>query len=736
MSGFGKKEKSLKKIPIKKILSIALELHSKGNINEAKKYYEFFINKGYSNASVLNNLALIYYKKNQTNKAILLLKQSIKDFPNNIDSYSNLATILKNLDNLKEAELLARKAIKINPNFANAYANLGAILGDLGKYIEAENSIRKAILLNQDFADAHYNLANILLKMNKSELAEKSIRQAIKINPNSPDYYWSLGNILTLREDIKGAFNSYYIAININPKINICFSFVNRLFKNYNLDSVNKTDLYNILLLLFKKEGIPHIDLFNSFNSLYREKIKDLIESEDDSRKYKLSLDILNDPLVKIALRRVIFKDLNWELFLTYIRNNLIKTIIDNNSKKIILELETLVSLSNQCFLNEYIFFFEETEKKYAEQILIQLKNEELDELKVAILSCYYPLKNFIEELPFLKKYKSKSNLFEKLLQEQFIEPKLETEISKTISNIGLIKDKISIKVMKQYEDNPYPRWNYGFSFTDKKYSIIESINNDISPNSIKLDSKSTIEKPRILIAGCGTGQQVLQAQRYKNAEITAIDLSKSSLSYAQRKLNELRVNNVKIIQMDLQDVCLLNKKFDIIECSGVLHHMRNPEDGLKSLINVLKNDGFIKLGLYSELARKNIKEVREYIKTKNFEINYENIIDFRHRIISGELKNFSSLFLSSDFYSVSSCRDLVFHTQEHRYYINQFKRLLDDNQLNFHGFILPQRIKSIYKNYFSKDTSQTNLNNWANFEEKYPMTFQGMYQFWVSKFK
>ena len=53
------------------------------------------------------------------------------------------------------------------------------------------------------------------------------------------------------------------------------------------------------------------------------------------------------------------------------------------------------------------------------------------------------------------------------------------------------------------------------------------------------------IEKPSILIAGCGTGQQILQAQRYKNAEITAIDLSTSSLCYAKRKLNELLVTQI-----------------------------------------------------------------------------------------------------------------------------------------------------------------------------------------------
>ena len=56
---------------------------------------------------------------------------------------------------------------------------------------------------------------------------------------------------------------------------------------------------------------------------------------------------------------------------------------------------------------------------------------------------------------------------------------------------------------------------------------------------------------------------------------------------------------------MDILEVTLLETKFDIIESSGVLHHMNDPSQGLKALVGVLKNNGFLKLGLYSELARK-----------------------------------------------------------------------------------------------------------------------------------
>ncbi len=210
--------------------------------------------------------------------------------------------------------------------------------------------------------------------------------------------------------------------------------------------------------------------------------------------------------------------------------------------------------------------------------------------------------------------------------------------------------------------------------------------------------------------------------------------LNVSSLSYAQRKINELGIYNVELIQMDILEVSLLKEKFDVIECGGVLHHMNNPSQGLKSLLGVLKNNGFLKLGLYSELARKDIVEARNYIANKKLQANEDNIREFRETIFSGETPELNSLTKSTDFYTLSSCRDLCFHAQEHRFNINQLQETLKSNKLKFLGFLLQQPVKSLYKRYFPEDQTQTNLQNWAKFEEKYPNTFAGMYQFWVCK--
>ena len=395
-------------------------------------------------------------------------------------------------------------------------------------------------------------------------------------------------------------------------------------------------------------------------------------------------------------------------------------------------ELQFIIALAGQCFLNEYVYSMTEQENITVNTIINSCRNGDINETNIAILACYIPLYKLLDRIPSLKSiYASKDN-FKELIKLQVSDPLNEFELSRKIKKIGLINDNISQKVKSQYEKNPYPRWKYADPSKEVKISYIETINAEISPNSINSNLES--HQLKILIAGCGTGNQILQAQRYNNAEITGIDLSSSSLAYAQRKVNQLGINNVELFQMDILEVKLLEKYYDIIECGGVLHHMADPKKGLNALLSVLQKEGFLKLGLYSELARTDIVKAREYIATNNLLPNDEGIKAFREDVFSNKVQKIKDLKNLGDFYTTSECRDLCFHAQEHRFTINQLEETLYSNDLQFLGFLLPQPIKSLYKNYFPEDQTQTNLQNWARFEEKNPYTFIAMYQFWVSK--
>ena len=85
---------------------------------------------------------------------------------------------------------------------------------------------------------------------------------------------------------------------------------------------------------------------------------------------------------------------------------------------------------------------------------------------------------------------------------------------------------------------------------------------------------------------------------------------------------------------MDILDLPKLNEEFDLIECTGVLHHMKDPSEGLQSLLKILATDGMLKLGFYSELARQDIVEARKIIKSESFEASNEGIRLFRLSLI------------------------------------------------------------------------------------------------------
>ena len=176
-----------------------------------------------------------------------------------------------------------------------------------------------------------------------------------------------------------------------------------------------------------------------------------------------------------------------------------------------------------------------------------------------------------------------------------------------------------------------------------------------------------------MLIAGCGTGLQALKAARYfQNVNVTAIDISATSLAFAEKQAEKLKIKNVRFISLDLTKVEQLDEQFDIIECSGVLHHLPKPEVGLKALTNCLKPYGFIKLGLYSETARLKINQLKQDIIGSFTNADEEQIRKLRWLIMTDDnlKEEYSKLLSSPDFYHMSCCADLLFNPLDHLYNI------------------------------------------------------------------
>jgi SAM-dependent methyltransferase len=208
-----------------------------------------------------------------------------------------------------------------------------------------------------------------------------------------------------------------------------------------------------------------------------------------------------------------------------------------------------------------------------------------------------------------------------------------------------------------------------------------------------------------------------------------------NSISYAKRKTQELGISNIEYAQADILHLGNIARTFDIIAADGVLHHLADPFRGWQTLLSRLRPGGFMKLGFYSQLARRHVVKVRELIAARGYASTADAIRRFRQELAeedaSAELQWLSK---TSDFYSTSECRDLLFHAQEHRLTLDQIASFLSESGLHFIGFELDPGGLQQYRARFTGDPSGINLSNWARFEADNPDTFSAMYQFWIQK--
>ena len=719
--------------------NLGIIFNTLGKNQKAKECYEkaIAINPNYADA--YNNLGVICKDLGENEKAKDCYETAIKINPNYAHAHNNLGIIFKILNDYQKAKSCHEKAIEINPNYANAHHSLGIIFNTLQDNKKAKKCFEKAIEINPNHSQTHNHLGNIYTELGKYEKAKECFEKAIKINPNYAHAHNNLGIILIELNDYQKAKDCFEKVIEIDPNneksINLLQELLSKHIFNYELsDDINKYK--DLFIFLFKNNNIDHKSIsFKAKRLLLNDNEQNQLEEVINSGTLldnEISQNLIKEELFLLMIQKTIIPDEFLEKLLTRIRCEILFNLEISSKHNLNEYFDFIISLAEQCWLNEYVYIESEKEIVLANKLKNKIeKNEDINELEVAILCCYMPLKNSKDITEKLLVYKSTNILFNDLISVQIKEPLKEKELAKSITPFGVIDNIVSKEVRQQYEENPYPRWKFTNKMSPSNF--FKWFNPEIRPNKINYSEK--FNNPNVLIAGCGTGSHPITATRYENANILAIDLSLSSLAYAKRKTMELDLKNIEYLQADILKLNKLNKKFDIIESSGTLHHMIDPIAGLKVLVDLLEPHGCLKLGLYSELARQHLNKAQELIKTKNLKNTNENIKNFRQDIIK---KKVSPLIQkathSGDFYYTSGARDMLFHTQEHLFTIPKISKILKDFNLEFLGFLLDDHIKKEFSKNFPIDKKNTSLDNWQQFEINNPDTFISMYQFWVRK--
>ncbi len=118
-----------------------------------------------------------------------------------------------------------------------------------------------------------------------------------------------------------------------------------------------------------------------------------------------------------------------------------------------------------------------------------------------------------------------------------------------------------------------------------------------------------------ILVAGCGTSQAARYAIRCPNARITGIDFSETSLRKTEELKRKHNLTNLHLRQLPVERAGELGVSFDQIICTGVLHHLVEPDAGLSALRGALKPDGAMHLMVYAPYGRAGIYMVQDFCR-------------------------------------------------------------------------------------------------------------------------
>jgi SAM-dependent methyltransferase len=229
----------------------------------------------------------------------------------------------------------------------------------------------------------------------------------------------------------------------------------------------------------------------------------------------------------------------------------------------------------------------------------------------------------------------------------------------------------------------------------------------------------------RALVAGGGTGDAAifLAAQlRETGAEVVCLDLSDASLAIARRRaaLRGLE-QRVRWIQGSILDVASLGLgRFDYISCLGVLHHLADPDAGLRALVDVLAEDGAIGLMVYGRYGRLDIYAMQDLMRLVNrgepdLSVQVANLkaalrgLSPANLLLRGRSREQVEALLANE----ASMVDTFLHAQDRAYTVPELYRFVEGAKLsvvNFTNFGRVLRLEYEPDVYLADDTLKARL--------------------------
>ena len=175
-------------------------------------------------------------------------------------------------------------------------------------------------------------------------------------------------------------------------------------------------------------------------------------------------------------------------------------------------------------------------------------------------------------------------------------------------------------QVRSQYEAMPYPPCD---PQDDHKRLVLTWLEDLPMINHYCFAGRQSFANGfRALVAGGGTGDATIflaEQLRHTDAQIVHLDMSQASIAIAQERAKIRGLTNISWIHESLLNLPKLGlAKFHYINCSGVLHHLADPDEGFKALKSVLADDGAIGLMLYATTGRTGVYQMQALMRLVN----------------------------------------------------------------------------------------------------------------------
>jgi len=523
------------------------------------------------------------------------------------------------------------------------------------------------------------------------------------------------GQAALARGEVKQALNSFIVALLAAPTDPPCRRAV--------FETLNLIDGYKlpeaVIALLSAAADDPAIDPA-ALPRIARNVLS------NDARWTGLLDDPLSDhawffaaPLLIAALERAAITDEALENALSRIRRQFIFDVVRNGTSVLLERHQHFVAaLARHCVATRHVWAEQSDERAALARI------GKAGSARTGLLRCLFEPLDALSE--------AERRTLPPVLSQIVNERTAEEELAAALPNLTSITPGLSQAMQAQYERFPYPLWRDTALNTAMTWP--EMIAHFIGETAYAAPQPAA---PEVLIAGCGTGRSTaMMATLLPGARILAVDLSRASLGYAARKARELKLGNVSFGVADILNLTDLNRRFDLIECGGVLHHMAEHQRGLNVLADMLAPGGLLNLALYSERARKPIVAARAFAAEHKFPDDIAGLRAFRAAVFAlpGD-HPVRRISRRPDFYSADGLHDLVFNAYEARFTPATLKPLIAGAGLTFLGFSVARADRmAAYRAANPGDPRARDLDAWEQFDQSYPDTFQGMLNMWLQK--